>query len=287
MEALHRALAPRMLLSIAEYRAGGGGQALPTARALDPDLVIDLVTESGLRGRGGGGSRPDGSGAPSPRTAHHSCRRPSSSTEPRVSRARSRTGRSCAAIRTVCSKAAVDSESASAAHAEPLDTPVSYEAMQSVGSGLGAAGFIVFDDTTDLVAVAAGVSRFLAVESSGQCLPCKRDGLIVADLLASLRSSTASARDLEAIDRRLDGVTRGARCYLATQHQVVVQSILGLFHDEVRGHLRRSTPTDSTTTAPTSRSEHFAIPEPSGQRGAQRCDHFLAQSHDLLTSGRG
>ena len=38
------------------------------------------------------------------------------------------------------------------------------------GSGLGAAGFVVFDDATDFAAVAHGISRFLAVESCGQCV---------------------------------------------------------------------------------------------------------------------
>ena len=62
---------------------------------------------------------------------------------------------------------------------ELFDTPACYDAMRAAGSGLGAAGFIVFDDATDMVAVAEGVSRFLAVESCGQCEPCKRDGLAV------------------------------------------------------------------------------------------------------------
>ena len=61
--------------------------------------------------------------------------------------------------------------------AAALDTPMTYEDLRAAGGGLGAAGFIVFDDTTDLVAVAAGVARFLAVESCGQCRHCKDDGL--------------------------------------------------------------------------------------------------------------
>src|SRR4029079_4347288 len=65
--------------------------------------------------------------------------------------------------------------------AESCDAPVSYEGMQAIGSGLGAAGFIVFDETTDFAALAHGVSRFLAVESCGQCSPCKQDGLAVAE----------------------------------------------------------------------------------------------------------
>ena len=64
-----------------------------------------------------------------------------------------------------------------------FDTPASHEAMRAIGSGLGAAGFIVFDDATDFAAVAYGVSRFLAVESCGQCTPCKEDGLALAEHL--------------------------------------------------------------------------------------------------------
>ena len=58
-----------------------------------------------------------------------------------------------------------------------LDTPLSYEAMEQIGSGLGAGGFFVLDEQTDVAAVAYAATRFLAVESCGQCEPCKRDGL--------------------------------------------------------------------------------------------------------------
>ena len=53
------------------------------------------------------------------------------------------------------------------------------------------AGFIVFDDADDLVAVAAGVSRFLAVESCGQCTPCKQDGLEIAEILRAPAGTTS------------------------------------------------------------------------------------------------
>jgi len=37
------------------YRRAGGYRALPKALAMDPDKVIAMVKESGLRGRGGAG----------------------------------------------------------------------------------------------------------------------------------------------------------------------------------------------------------------------------------------
>lgn len=117
-----------------------------------------------------------------------------------------------------------------------LDTPCSYEAMSAAGSGLGAAGFIVFDDTTDLVAVAAGVSRFLAVESCGQCTPCKQDGRAIAELLDGLRASRAGEPELAAVSEKLATVADGARCYLGIQHQQVVGSVLALFPEQLRAH---------------------------------------------------
>jgi NADH:ubiquinone oxidoreductase subunit F (NADH-binding) len=109
--------------------------------------------------------------------------------------------------------------------ADHFDTPLSYEAMQAIGSGLGSCGFIVFDDTTDMVGLAHGVARFLAVESCGQCTPCKQDGLALRDLFDRLRRSEAEPDDLDEIDDHLRTVADSARCFLATQQQVVLGSI--------------------------------------------------------------
>jgi NADH:ubiquinone oxidoreductase subunit F (NADH-binding) len=116
-------------------------------------------------------------------------------------------------------------------------TPLTYEAMVEAGAGLGAAGFIVFDDAVDLVAVAHGVARFLAVESCGQCTPCKQDGLAMAELFDRVRRNEANEIDLVALNDRILTVADSARCTLATQQQVVARSVLQRFPDAVRRHL--------------------------------------------------
>ncbi len=125
--------------------------------------------------------------------------------------------------------------------ADQLDAPLSYEGLAAIGSGLGSAGFIVYDETFDPVAVAAGVSRFLAVESCGQCTPCKQDGLILSDRLHTLATREDTPVDLQAdtaeIRRRLDSVITGARCSLATQHQVVISSLMAAFPAEFEAHV--------------------------------------------------
>jgi NADH:ubiquinone oxidoreductase subunit F (NADH-binding) len=118
--------------------------------------------------------------------------------------------------------------------AEAIDSPVSYEGMEAIGAGLGAAGFIVFDDTVDLVAVAHGAARFLAVESCGQCTPCKQDGLAIAERMDALRRGEGEADDLAEVQARLATVADGARCSLAEQQQRVIGSVLTGFDDQVQ-----------------------------------------------------
>lgn len=107
--------------------------------------------------------------------------------------------------------------------ADLLDTPLTYEAMADAGSGLGSAGFIVFDDQTEPSAIATGVARFLSVESCGQCEHCKTDGLDLADQLRrSLRHATSA--DVPTLRRRIATVAVGARCNLAQQQASVAES---------------------------------------------------------------
>jgi NADH-quinone oxidoreductase subunit F len=120
--------------------------------------------------------------------------------------------------------------------ADQLDTPLTYEDMQAIGTGLGSAGFLVFDDLTDMAAVAAGVSRFLAVESCGQCTPCNRDGLALSGELELLCRDDGAKADLDAVRSLVSTVGDRARCYLGTQHEVVIGSLVSTFAAEFAAH---------------------------------------------------
>lgn len=126
--------------------------------------------------------------------------------------------------------------------AADLDAPVSYEGLSAVGSGIGSAGFIVLDDSVDMAAVAAGVSRFLAVESCGQCSPCKLDGMTIATHLTKVSVSAGRTHDYDVARHRLGTVTERSRCFLATQQQMVVGSILNHFPEEFERHVTGEVP---------------------------------------------
>jgi NADH-quinone oxidoreductase subunit F len=121
--------------------------------------------------------------------------------------------------------------------ADQLDVPLTYEDMTAAGSGMGAAGFIVYDDTACMVEVARLFSRFLYVESCGQCPACKTGSGEITAHLERLEAGVGDATDLDEIRGWLDKVTDANRCYLAVEEQVVVASIIWSFLDEFAEHI--------------------------------------------------
>jgi NADH-quinone oxidoreductase subunit F len=126
--------------------------------------------------------------------------------------------------------------------ADQLDVPLSYEGMQAAGSGLGAAGFAVYDDTACMVEVAQVLSQFLYVESCGQCPPCKFGTGEITDALDRIADGRGGEAQLERIQERLTIVTDGNRCYLPVEEQQMISSILRAFPEDFVAHLEDACP---------------------------------------------
>ena len=121
--------------------------------------------------------------------------------------------------------------------AADFDVPLTYEDFKARGTGLGAAGFAVYDNTADMVSVAREYSRFLSVESCGQCPPCKQGSLAITDHLTAIEQSRGHDEDLASIAALLRTVTDANRCYLGTEEQQVVSSLLRAFPEDFARHL--------------------------------------------------
>jgi hypothetical protein len=123
---------------------------------------------------------------------------------------------------------------------EQLDTPMTYEDMAAIGAGLGTGTLHVVGSDMNMTAVAAGVARFLAVESCGQCTPCKSDGLTIADVLERMcAGEDATSMEFGRLERALSTVGDGARCNLARQQQAVIIPIVERFRGELTARLDR------------------------------------------------
>ncbi len=134
--------------------------------------------------------------------------------------------------------------------ASAFDIPLSHEAFEERNNGLGAAGFVVYDDTADIVAVAAELTRFLAVESCGQCPPCKRGSMELTEILTGIVHGAGGDDDLARIEALLGSVTDANRCYLGTEVQRLVASVLREFPDEVAAHLEGRPPIERDVIVP-------------------------------------
>jgi NADH-quinone oxidoreductase subunit F len=121
--------------------------------------------------------------------------------------------------------------------ADRLDVPVSYEGLAAAGGGLGSAGFVVYDDSACMVEVARQLSRFLYVESCGQCRSCKYGCGEITRRLDGIATGEGTDLDVEVIGARLLSVTDQTRCYLAAEEQILISSILREFPEEFALHL--------------------------------------------------
>jgi NADH-quinone oxidoreductase subunit F len=137
-------------------------------------------------------------------------------------------------------KAAFSGVSNAVLPAAAFDVPLTYEDMAARGSGLGAAGFVVYDDSVNMTMVALALSRFLARESCGQCPPCKQGSLAITANLATICKGEGTDQTLAELAARLRGVTDANRCFLGTEEQVVVSSILREFPEDVAALLEHT-----------------------------------------------
>jgi NADH-quinone oxidoreductase subunit F len=129
-------------------------------------------------------------------------------------------------------KAVLSGVSNSALTAADLDATVTYEGLAAAGGGLGSAGFIVYDETRSMLAVARMVSRFLYVESCGQCRACKFGCGEITRRLDKIAGTGGDALDFEVIGERLRDVTSQTRCFLAEEEQRVIASLLVKFPED-------------------------------------------------------
>lgn len=117
---------------------------------------------------------------------------------------------------------------------DKLTAPITHEHLRAAGGGLGSAGFIVYGNDRNMIDVAYQVSRFLHVESCGQCNPCKTGTHDITAALEELVLDDLTSSDVVAtIERRMQTVTDASRCYLPSQEQILIASILGRFPEDL------------------------------------------------------
>lgn len=93
---------------------------------------------------------------------------------------------------------------------ELKDVQLDYESIKAAGSMLGSGGFIVMDETTDMVEACLNLQHFYSHESCGQCTPCREGAHWVEKIVARIQNGEGLSSDvplLKSITNQIAGHT--------------------------------------------------------------------------------
>jgi NADH-quinone oxidoreductase subunit F len=101
--------------------------------------------------------------------------------------------------------------------------------------GLGTACPTVFDEDTDMVAVARNITRFFKHESCGQCTPCREGSGWLYQLMSRIEEGSARTKDLDLaleIATSMGTMPGTTICGLADGNNWAVRTIMNKYRDE-------------------------------------------------------
>jgi NADH:ubiquinone oxidoreductase subunit F (NADH-binding) len=75
-----------------------------------------------------------------------------------------------------------------------------FDALREVRSGLGTAGVIVMDKSTDMIAAIARLSKFYMHESCGQCTPCREGTPWLSHMMDRFVTGNANVEEIDQIE---------------------------------------------------------------------------------------
>ena len=84
-------------------------------------------------------------------------------------------------------------------HPDQFDLPFDYEAYAGADALIGHGGIVVFDDATDMGAMARFAFAFCAAESCGKCTPCRIGSTRGVELIDRIRSGKPSPDPLSSL----------------------------------------------------------------------------------------
>ena len=115
-----------------------------------------------------------------------------------------------------------------------------YESLSKAGSALGSGGFIVMDDTTDMVEVARNVAHFYAHESCGQCTPCREGGHWIEKIFNRIGRGSGLPGDLKLVESACSQIAGHTICAFGEALSWPAQAFIRKFPEEFRARIEES-----------------------------------------------
>ena len=113
------------------------------------------------------------------------------------------------------------------------DLNMDFDSLKAVKSGLGTAGVIVMNKSTDLIKAISRLSRFYNHESCGQCTPCREGTGWILKMMQRLCSGDARVEDIDKLNDVCSQVENHTICALGDAAAWPVQGLIRHFRDEI------------------------------------------------------
>jgi NADH-quinone oxidoreductase subunit F len=118
------------------------------------------------------------------------------------------------------------------------DVLMDFDALREVQSGLGTAGVIVMDKSTDIVKAIARLSKFYMHESCGQCTPCREGTGWLYRMLTRLGRGQGELSELDLLHDVTKEIEGHTICALGDAAAWPVQGLLRHFRPELERRIK-------------------------------------------------
>ena len=116
---------------------------------------------------------------------------------------------------------------------EELDTPLTYEHMDEIGTGIGHGGLVVFDDTVDLREQAEYAFEFCEIESCGKCTPCRIGSVRGKETMRQFKDGV-DIRTYQLVEDLCDVMEQASLCQMGGMTPIPVRSAMKHFPEDFR-----------------------------------------------------
>ena len=113
------------------------------------------------------------------------------------------------------------------------DAPMDFDGLKDLGSGLGTAGVIVMDKSTDVVRAISRISYFYKHESCGQCTPCREGTGWMWRVMERLRTGDAHVDEIDMLYEVTKQVEGHTICALGDAAAWPIQGLIKHFRPEL------------------------------------------------------
>ena len=115
-----------------------------------------------------------------------------------------------------------------------------FDSLKDVQSGLGTAGVIVMDKSTDVVKAIARISHFYKHESCGQCTPCREGTGWMWRVMERLAAGQAQPREIDMLLQVTKQIEGHTICALGDAAAWPVQGLIRHFRPVIEARLEQS-----------------------------------------------